>query len=137
MVDFWFTFSWLFVDCLLIKSFQKIQKIAYVHIVYIRKKSIKSQSLIKKSQTKVKKKSKKKSKKMRVRKKKSKNFSKVKFFDAFPNIFKVTHRRSSEQQRVQIYTLFVAFEHTPCFRISGAFHGRLRDVYRFVLSMYK
>ena len=104
MVDFSFTFYWLFVDCLFIKSFQKIQKIAYVHIVYKRKKSIKSQSLIKKSQTKVK-----KSQKKCASEKKSKNFSKVNFFDAFPNIFKVTYRRSSEQQRICIYTLLYSF----------------------------
>ena len=46
---------------------------------------------------------------MRVRKKKSKNFSKVIFFHAFPNIFKVTYRRSSEQQRICIYTLLYSF----------------------------
>ena len=104
-VGFLLTFYWLFVECLFIKSFQKIQKIAYVHIVYIRKKSIKSQSLIKKSQTKVKKSQKKNSRP----KKKSKMFSKVKSFDAFPNIFKVTYRRSSEQQRICIYTLLYSF----------------------------
>ena len=45
---------------------------------------------------------------MRVRKKIEK-FSKVNFFDAFPNIFKVTYRRSSEQQRICIYTLLYSF----------------------------
>ena len=104
MVDFSFTFYWLFVDCLFIKSFKKIQKIAYVHIVYIRKKSIKSQFLIEKSKKKVK-----KSQKKCASEKKSKNFSKVIFFDAFPNIFKVTYRRSSEQQRICIYMLLYSF----------------------------
>ena len=41
--------------------------------------------------------------------KKSKTFSKVIRFEALPNIFKVTYRRSSEQQRVYIYTLFYSF----------------------------
>ena len=41
--------------------------------------------------------------------KKSKTFSKVNLFEALPNIFKVTYRRSSEQQRVYIYTLFYSF----------------------------
>ena len=104
MVDFSFTFSWLFIDCSLIKSFQKIQKIAYVQVVSIYKKSIKSQCLIQKSQSKVKK----IKTKLCVRKNR-KLFRRWNIFEALPKIFKVTHRKSSEQQRVYIYTLFYSF----------------------------
>ena len=96
-----FTFCWLFVEFL---SFQKIQKMAYVHIVYIYKESIKSQCLIQKSQSKVKK----IKTKLCVRKNR-KLFRRWNIFEALPKIFKVTHRKSSEQQRVYIYTLFYSF----------------------------